>query len=268
MKKKVPVKKFSQKLATIDKDVNVSEAYKRLKKRKNTHLIVIDQETEAPIGIISRKDILWNLWEEARDGQIPNLYASSIVTRNLITVNENDDIHHAAETMIEENISSLPIEKSGELVGIVTKKSLLQKITEFPDQEVRQLMIEDVISAPEGTRIVRAIENMRREGISMLPVIEKRELKGFCDIHRLARQMIELFINPPYRHIDSALRQIRLHDVMMGPFGLPPDTSIYDFAETVITKRVKGTPILSSKKESKVVGILSETDICQYIAEL
>ncbi|NIQ05971.1 MAG: CBS domain-containing protein [Candidatus Korarchaeota archaeon] len=268
MKKKKPVKKFSQELPTVDKDVNVSEAYKRLKGGKDTHLLVIDQKSEAPIGIISRKDILWNLWKEARDGQIPNLYVSSIVTRNLLTVNEDEDIHHAAEIMIEGNISSLPIESGGELVGILTKKSLLQKITEFPDQEVRHLMTEEVISAPEGTRIVRAIETMKRKEISMLPVIEKRELKGFCDIHRLARQLIELFINPPYLHIDSALQQIRLRDVMMGAFGFPPDASIYDFAEEIIRKRVKGGPILSSKKTTKVIGILSETDICRFIAEL
>lgn len=268
MMEKKQVEPFMSELTTIDKDAKVSQAYKRLKKGKNTHLVVIDEKSEAPVGIISRKDLLWNLWDEAKEGRVPKLYVSSIATRSLITVDAKKSINYATKRMIEENISSLPVKSDGKIRGLLTKRDLLNNITEFPHEEVQNLMTEDVISAHEGTRITRAIDIMRSKGISMLPIVEKGELTGFCDIHGLAREMIELFVNPPYRHIDSALKKIRLRDVMMGAFGLLPSMSIYKFAEKVKRRGVKGMPILASENSQEVVGILSETDVCQYIANL
>lgn len=262
------VEQFMTEMTTIDKDAKVSQAYKQFKKGKNTHLIVTDEKSEEPIGIISRKDLLWNLWDEAKEGKVPKLYVSSIVTRNLITIDANESINYAMKRMIEENISSLPVKSDGKIRNLLTKRDLLKNITEFPRQEIQNLMTEEVIFAHEGTRITRAIDIMKRRGISMLPIVEKGELTGFCDIHGLAREMIELFINPPYRHIDSALKKIRLSDVMMGAIGLLPDTSIYKFAEEVIRKEVKGMPIIASENSQEVAGILSETDVCQYVAHL
>ncbi len=264
-KKELLVKEFAKEMRTIDKDSKVSLAYKMLKKGKISHLIAT--ENGKPIGMVSWKDLLWNMWDEAREGEAANLYVSSIATYNLITINANDGIQKAAAKMIEKDISSLPVTREGDIVHILTKKSILEKITEFPSERVGTLMTEDVYSATEGTSINTAIHKMRENDISMFPIIEKGKLTGFVDIHGLAREMIEIFINPPYRHIDSVLKRMTLGEIMKGPFGLPPEASIYDFGNEVTRKRVKGTPVLL-EGSSKVIGILSETDICKYIANL
>lgn len=264
-KRKLLVKEFAKEMRTIDKDSKVSLAYKMLKKGKISHLIAT--ESGRPIGIVSWKDLLWNMWDEAREGEAANLYVSSIATYNPITISANENIKKAATKMIEEEISSLPVKQGGEIVNILTKKSILEKITKFPDERVGTLMTEDVFSATEGTSINTAIHKMRENDISMFPIIEEGKLTGFVDIHGLAREMIELFINPPYRHIDSVLKRMTLGEIMKGPFGLPPEASIYAFGNEVTRKRVKGTPVLPGGS-SKVIGILSETDVCKYIANL
>lgn len=260
-----PVKKFAKEVRTVDKDAKASSAFKMFK-RRNTHLVVTDEDET--VGIVSYKDLLWNMWDEAKEGKAANLYVSSIASRNLFTVKETMNIKKATKKMIEKNISSLPVERNGKIESILTKKYLLEKITEFPNEEIKNLMTRDVISANEGTGITKAIDTMKRNNISMLPIIEKGEIVGFVDIHGLAREMIAVFINPPYRHIDSALKRITLGDIMEGPLSLFPDQSIYEFGKKVVRKKVKGMPIVSPENPKKVKGILSETDVSRYISNL
>lgn len=267
MKSKVlPVKQFAKEMRTIDKDSKVSQAYKMLKKGKNTHLIVTEESE--PVGILSWKDLLWNTWEEAKEGEAANLYVSSIATRDLITIHEDVAVHTAARKMLAEDISSLPIKSNDKISNILTKRTILTNITEFPDRKVEAFMTTDVISASEGTSLTAAIQKMKSRDVSMLPILEEGILTGFVDVHGLARVMINIFFNPPYRHIDTALKRITLGDVMKGPFGLSPEGALYDFGREVVRKGVKGMPVVSSQPPRKLAGIVSETDVIRYIAEL
>lgn len=269
MEKKV--KTFAKTMETVDKDSKVSLAYKQLKDR-NTHLVVVDEGE--PLGIVSWKDLLWNMWDEARKGKTEkvepsNLYVSSIATRKLVTTGEEERIQNAAKKMIENDISSLPVERNGKIVSILTKRSLLKNITLLPNGKINSLVTNEVITASEGTSIHTAIFKMKREDISMLPIVEKGNLTGFVDVHGLAREMVKILIkNPPYKHIDTVVQRITLSDIMKGSFGLPINSTIYEFAKKVVRRGVKGTPILPEEGSNKLLGILSETDICRYISQL
>lgn len=54
------------------------------------------------------------------------LTAEDVITENLITTTEDEDCSRTAATMLKNGISSLPVVKNDELVGIITKKDLVK----------------------------------------------------------------------------------------------------------------------------------------------
>ncbi len=103
-------------VVTIRSEQLVREATALLVKHNIGALIVVD-ETNKPIGIISERDIIRNA---ARNEQVFAQTVGEIMTRDLITGLPQDDLHSVASTMTEKRIRHLPIVEKGKLIGIVS----------------------------------------------------------------------------------------------------------------------------------------------------
>jgi acetoin utilization protein AcuB len=94
-------------------------------------------EDDRLVGIISDRDVLKNLSPRvdaasANDHDLTTLKKKThqIMTREVITISPEDTIEEAAATMLEKNISCLPVlERSGAIIGIVTKTDLLESLS-------------------------------------------------------------------------------------------------------------------------------------------
>lgn len=125
---------MSRDVVTVAPDATLMEIRTRLEEGEFHHMLVLD-EGEL-VGVISDRDLLQAMSpfldtynEERRDVQTLAVPADKIMRTDPITVRPDTDITHAANLLLDNEISSLPVVSGGRLVGIVTTKDLLQHYT-------------------------------------------------------------------------------------------------------------------------------------------
>ncbi|NND77852.1 MAG: CBS domain-containing protein [Flavobacteriales bacterium] len=161
--------------------------YRQLKKKFKTDdaLTIItraihqNQMTNTPVHE-------WNdihLSEERKD---PATHIGQIMSTSLYTVDENDLAELAAAIMRWKDIHHLPVEnKKGELCGLLTWTHMKKVHVDHgsdPNAIVSDIMVKDVYTVKEDTKIVDAIKLMKEKEIGCLPVIQNDHLIGIVTI--------------------------------------------------------------------------------------
>ncbi len=102
-------------------------------------------EIDKPIGIITERDIARLVsFSSNLSTEVP---ISEVMSKPLITINQNASIKEATDLMQQNNIRRLPIlDNKGKLVGIITAKDILRSIMEFlksimSQQDIMQLAL-------------------------------------------------------------------------------------------------------------------------------
>ncbi|MHC4194719.1 MAG: CBS domain-containing protein [Planctomycetota bacterium] len=124
--------------------------------------------------------------------------------------------------------------------------------------QVKEIMIKNVVSVKKDAPIYEAIELLRRNHISSMPVVEDDlTLIGVLS----ERDVISLFC---YAHEDDEEKVVA--DFMaQSPVHFNEDESLLSICDCLIVNSFKSIPITS---EGKVVGIVSRADILDYILHL
>ena len=125
---------------TIDPDRTVLEALLMMYDHDIRRLPVI--EKGKLIGIISDRDIKQTmgrpfLSDKQRSGESDELRFAvrDVMTHNLITVRQDDDLKEAIELIVENKISGLPVvDRDGNLVGVVSTIDLLRYCLDLVEQ--------------------------------------------------------------------------------------------------------------------------------------
>ena len=104
------------KVVTIRPDQTIRQALALLAEHNIGALVVVD-DSEAPIGILSERDIVR---EAARNEKVFSRVVSSLMTTNLIVGAPGDDLVAVGTTMTDRRIRHLPIVDHNRLVGIVS----------------------------------------------------------------------------------------------------------------------------------------------------
>jgi CBS domain-containing protein len=100
----------------------------RVMKDKNKGCIVILDESERPVGIITERDIVRRVVYSNRNWK--DTLASDIMSSPLISVNDDAYVYDAAAVMSKYGIRRLPVVKDNVLMGIVTATDLARRIYE------------------------------------------------------------------------------------------------------------------------------------------
>jgi acetoin utilization protein AcuB len=126
---------MSRDVVTVSPDAALMEIRSLLQERGFRHLLVVEAD-DTLCGVISDRDVLRALSpfldtfsEEHRDVKTLSRPASEVMRREPITVAPDTTIEAAAQVLLDNNISSLPVVADGALVGIVTTKDLLEHYT-------------------------------------------------------------------------------------------------------------------------------------------
>ncbi|MFB6099065.1 MAG: CBS domain-containing protein [Salinibacter sp.] len=121
---------MSRDVVTVSPATALMEIRKRLYEGGFHHLLVV--EDGDLLGVISDRDVLRALSpfldtysEEHRDVQTLAQPASEVMRTDPVTVRPDTEIEDGARLLLDHNISSLPVVRNGDLVGIVTTKDLL-----------------------------------------------------------------------------------------------------------------------------------------------
>lgn len=123
---------MTRRVVTVEMDDTLLTIRMIFQYAKFHHLVVV--EDRKPVGVISDRDFLkaaspfiGKRIETTRDLDTLKKRAHQIMTRNPVTVYPETGIETAADLLLENNISCLPVISSqGQVVGIVTWKDILQ----------------------------------------------------------------------------------------------------------------------------------------------
>ena len=128
------------------------------------------------------------------------------MSKNIVTVDENDSMHDAMKLLKEHDIRMLPVMKKGKLVGIVTDRDLkrasasdattldvhelLYLITQI---KVKNIMTRDVITVPPDFTVEETTLVLQKNKISGAPVVDSDgQLVGTITQTDLFRVLISL----------------------------------------------------------------------------
>ena len=110
------------------KETSVVEAAKILKENKQRRIIVVD-ENEFPIGIISTTDISNRFVAENKNTS--KLMAQDIMTVPIhLTCDFNDNLNGIFKKMVEHESFSCPVIKDNRLYGVLTYAELIKRVHE------------------------------------------------------------------------------------------------------------------------------------------
>ena len=113
---------------TCTRDTPVLEVAATMRDRHVGAVVVVEQREgqTTPVGVITDRDIVVDALVPALD-RITTLIAGNLLTRDIITVDANDNIDRALEIMSEAGVRRAPVvDPIGTLVGIVTVDDLIE----------------------------------------------------------------------------------------------------------------------------------------------
>ena len=111
---------MSEEIITVDKDQNLSDALKLLRKHNVSRLPVINNKEL--VGIISERDIANKLGSSKYESMpASRLHISSVMVKDVITVPEAMQLGEVAKIMLDKGIGSVPVVADDKMVGIVSK---------------------------------------------------------------------------------------------------------------------------------------------------
>ncbi|MFQ5510591.1 MAG: HPP family protein [Candidatus Krumholzibacteriia bacterium] len=144
--------------------------------------------------------------DEAVDWRDNYRTIEQVMATDLFTVHPEDLVDLAANLMDWEHIRHVPVEDNeGKLVGLVSHRQLLRLVgrglkTGGEPVAVREIMTADPITVGPQTESLRAMEIMRKNGVSCLPVVS--------DDNKLVGIVTEVdFINAAAKLLEEQLRE-------------------------------------------------------------
>lgn len=189
---------------TVPPDADVREIARLLLENNISAVPVVDAEDKV-LGIVSEGDLMrrvengseapksWWLKSFFTGGNSASEYvktharkAHEIMTRDLITIGEDEPLHRVAKLLEKHHIKRVPVVRDGKLVGIVSRANLLRGFSatapdaETPvtsdDRQIRDAILEEV---DENTGVwVDRINVIVTEGVVQIwGLVESQEEK-------------------------------------------------------------------------------------------
>ncbi|OEH85267.1 hypothetical protein BHU72_04000 [Desulfuribacillus stibiiarsenatis] len=183
----------------------------------------------------------------------------SLACREIISIDVNFTVKQAIELMRTHEISSIFIEESNHLVGIITERDLVRVVASNIDLQVTtvlQTMSKNVISLPATTMLDEALVFMEKVKIRHLLVTNSDGTpKGVITHTDIVRKLEEDFFKAP--------RPVKEYMTRVFDFT-PPETPLQDAVKKMYEKR-HSCVLVGSRNE--IVGIVTERDIVRLIQQ-
>lgn len=133
---------------------------------------------------------------------------------------------------------------------------------------IKNKMTKDPITVFPETSMLQAAKLMKENGVHRLPVVDEagkllgivsdRDIKAAQPSKATALEVHELYY---------LLSELKIKDIMTGsPTFVSPEDTVERAAMIMLDKRVGGLPVLA--ESSKVVGIITETDVFSVFVEI
>ncbi len=236
------------------------------------------------VGIVTKYDITNRINQAApewRRRPIDKVPIQVVMTEKPITIFPDATMPQAAELMIENEISGLPVEKDGELLGMITTRDMIKYFSEQDiTATVGDLMTRSVLRVHRHHTVSHVLEEMNVQGQSRALVYEDntkpigivtRSGLTFSDIMGPKDEMETKNIKMTRKESTAGRKQYRYikqmpfvaEDIMTSPlFAIPATEKAVSAARQLVEKSIIGMPVM---EKDDVMGYFSADEI---IAEI
>ena len=258
---------MSEDIITIDKDQNLSDALKLLRKHNVSRLPVTNNKEL--VGIISERDIADKLGSSKYESMpASRLHISSVMVKNVFTVPQTMQLAEVAKLMLENGIGSVPVMNDDKMVGIVSKADFVTLAVgiAFDKITVKKIMSKGLTVVSPTERLVHARRQMKEAHVGRLPVVDDEKLAGMVTSKDLMRAFIDFRKKVPEKYQKSQIKEVLVEDIMsFNPTFTSADVTISEVAKVMIETGFNGLPVVEG---DEVVGIITQTDILRLIEKL
>jgi CBS domain-containing protein len=236
------------------------------------------------VGIVTKYDITNRLSQaspEWRRRPIDKVPIQVVMTEKPITIFPDATMSQAAELLIENDISGLPVERDDEIVGMITSRDMVKY---FSEQDIKatvgDLMSKNILNVHRHHTIGHVLEEMNVQGVSRALVYEDnttpvgivtRSGLTFSEMMGPKDEMETKNIKMTRKESTAGRKQYRYvkqmpfvaEDIMTSPiFSLSPEIKAVEASKTLEEKHIIGMPVTEN---NEVVGFFSADEI---IAEI
>ena len=236
------------------------------------------------VGIVTKYDITNRLNQAApewRRRPIDNVPIQVVMTEKPITIFPDATMPQAAELLIENDISGLPVERDSQIAGMITSRDMMRY---FSEQDIKatvgDLMTRNILGVHRHHTIGHVLEEMNVQGQSRALVYEDnntpvgivtRSGLTFSEIMGPKDEMETKNIKMTRKDSTAGRKQYRYvkqvpfvaEDIMTSPiFTIGAEEKAVAASRMLVDKSIIGMPVLD---KDEVVGYFSADEI---IAEI
>jgi CBS domain-containing protein len=203
--------------------------------------------------------------------------AADVMTRQVITIEPNASILHAAQLMLQNRISGLPVvDFHGHLVGIVTEGDFLRRTETGTERQrpswltflmpegrlaeeyvqthgrkIKEVMTCSPSSVFEETPLEEVVRIMERKNVKRVPVLRDGKLVGIITRANLLHALVCLApTNQPVAEEDSTIRDRLLSEIAKLPWRPAVSVIVHDGVVDL-----SGTILSESEREAMKVAV-------------
>ena len=276
-------KGITQKAIALEQDMTLLEARNTMIKYNISRIVVV--KDHIPVGILTEKDIARFLYSEVPSKRLDEIIVNEIMSKDLVTIEENSDLRKCSRLMLEKGISSsIVLDRSKNLKGIFTKTDLIYAYVEnFAGEHViREFMTKKVLTVAPDEALHMTILLMNSHKVSRIVVVKNDHPVGiitgrdllpvstvfgtgtFGSYWTLREDLIEQRKKQAF--IPSGMKAIFIaSDVMTpNPITISEELDLADAGYIMLRNRISGLPVVNSSKNLK--GIVTKTDIVKALA--
>lgn len=251
----------TQENVEVDADERLSKV-RSIFDRENPKGVIVTNSGEYS-GVITERELLQSHVEDSTK--------ASAMTESAPKIDRSSDVRDVARMLVEGGTKVAPVFEGDHLWGIITADAILETVLDNLDVlSVDQIYTDDVVTVTEDTNIGRAINLLRENGISRLPVVnDAGKLTGMVTTHDI--------INVAVRDMDKATHGDRagdiervldlpVYDVMRSPVTtIGIRGSVRDAVESMLEHDYGGLVVTPPEGDDLVAGVVTKTDILRAL---
>jgi len=245
----------------VDADERLGKIRSLFDRENPKGVIVMDDGEYA--GVIGERELL--------NSHVDDDTRAAALTKAAPEVARTEDVREVARVLVEGNVKVAPVYQGEKLYGIVTVDAILSAVLDNLDAlAVEDIYTADVVTVPEEAHVGQAINRLRENGVSRLPVADENgRLEGILTIH----DIVDFVIRDGDRRtrgdrggdIDRML-DLPVYDMMSSPvFTATPGESVRDAVELMFDNDLSGLVVTPEDRDDVVGGVLTKTDVLRAL---
>ncbi len=256
----------TQEYVEVDVDTRMGKVRSILENGNPKGLIVKNDGSYA--GVISEREVLQSHVED--DAKVGALIKPSR-TDPTPKLDRYEDVRDAARKLIEGNAKVAPVFENDDLWGVINNDAILEAVLEHLDAiTVEDVYSDDPITIHEDDGIGKALNALRENGISRLPVLnDNGVLSGVVTTHDIADFAIrgnERMTTGDRVGDNNRMLDVPVYDIMNSPVQTATlEETAREAVERMLEYDYDGLMVTPKDDDRVVIGVVTKTDVLRAL---